>query len=525
VEGFIRLMRAGWVELSLTGGTPVFKTTPIGAAMAPAEELPAPTTIERRWRGFAIDQVTGCVFRSRDLDIPPLKQLPTGNDEQVVTWMPSVPTNWEDFGAVFAALEGEDEVIIGFDSSPECPLKRHAVVTVRDNSIEGLPSGAPAKLRSLILKAAKDALLESNAIPSAIEMVGERTSVPIVPAAVREAIFDQEDLIIDGSEHKRALQQLLQKAADRVIIHSTFITEAAAKAALPWLLQAAARGVRIDVLWGQNEERQTTASTRAEAEKLGAWITEAGRSNAITVHPFSTNSHAKIVIADNGKGGWSALLGSCNWLASSFDAFEVSVRLRDPSFVGELLTKMARLSVGQAGLWHNFATELTVLGRHVATLPRPSGRVVPMKILYGPDHADLVLEARDHAKRRLFVTSHRIGLAAKPMVLLPALSAAKQNGVSAHLYYGRTTGPLSGLAAAELGRELHKKGIDVSPVHQPRLHAKVLGWDDDSLSITSLNWLSADPPDYAPLYEIGVLIQAPKVTDFLIRRFQLLRTP
>jgi cardiolipin synthase len=58
-------------------------------------------------------------------------------------------------------------------------------------------------------------------------------------------------------------------------------------------------------------------------------------------------------------------------------------------------------------------------------------------------------------------------------------------------------------------------------VYTPRLHAKLLAWDDDALAITSQNWLSADPSDNAPLREIGVFINAPKVADQVIRLFQL----
>jgi hypothetical protein len=48
----------------------------------------------------------------------------------------------------------------------------------------------------------------------------------------------------------------------------------------------------------------------------------------------------------------------------------------------------------------------------------------------------------------------------------------------------------------------------------------VLGWDDDALAITSLNWLSADPSDAALYREIGVLVEAPRIADNFIRLFE-----
>jgi cardiolipin synthase A/B len=80
---------------------------------------------------------------------------------------------------------------------------------------------------------------------------------------------------------------------------------------------------------------------------------------------------------------------------------------------------------------------------------------------------------------------------------------------------------LSGVDSADLAREFAAEGLAIRPVHRPRLHAKVLGWDDDALGVSSLNWLSADPADSAPYREIGVLIEAPRISDSFLRRFEL----
>jgi phosphatidylserine/phosphatidylglycerophosphate/cardiolipin synthase-like enzyme len=188
--------------------------------------------------------------------------------------------------------------------------------------------------------------------------------------------------------------------------------------------------------------------------------------------------------------------------------------------VGELIRRLAGLSRGRPGLWHDLAIEIAVLGRRVENLPRGNGRTVPMRMLYAPDHARLVLEARDRVQKRIFVLSHRIGIAARPVSLLPILAAVKAKDIDAAIYYGRTTGPLSGADSADLTREFSKEGMAIRPVHRPRLHAKVLGWDDDALALTSLNWLSADPADAALNREIGVLVEAPKFAENFIRRFE-----
>lgn len=528
VEAFIRLMRAGWVEITATVSGLIFSATPLGAVNAPSEQLPAATVIEPKWRGFAIEQITGGVFRSRELDIRPPSRLPMTTDDQIVIHLQRSPLHAEgDLCEVFTAIEGEDELIVGVDRSPEKLIERFAVVTVRDDKIEGLPSRATPALRYLIQAKAKETVATlsktKNDGTTTVTVAPDPqppTPEPAEPRTSRHALYDHDDLIIDGPAHSAALDRAIRGASERLILHSTFITEARAQAILPALLQAAGKGVTVDILWGQDDVGGATSSSRAAAAKLQAAVAEARRSDSITIHPFSTHSHAKIVVADNGKGSWLALVGSCNWLASDFASFEASIRLRDPALVGELIHKLAALARGRPGLWHELAIDMTVLGRRVEKMPRGTGRTVPMRLLFAPDHAKLVLEARDRAKKRIFVLSHRLGIAGRPVALLPTLAAVKANNIKAFIYYGRTTGPLSGVDGAELTREFAKEGMAVRPVHKPRLHAKALGWDDDALAVSSLNWLSADPSDAALYREIGVLIEAPKIADNFIRLFE-----
>jgi cardiolipin synthase A/B len=207
-------------------------------------------------------------------------------------------------------------------------------------------------------------------------------------------------------------------------------------------------------------------------------------------------------------------------LASNFSSFEVSVRLRDPILVGQLIRRLAGLARGRPGIWHSIAVELTVLGRKVSLLPSSSGRKVPMRLVFGPEHTKLPLEARDRARKRIFVLSHRLGISGRPVMLLPMLAAAKANDIEAKAFYGRVTGPLSGPERADIVHEFAAEGVAIQPVHKPRLHAKVLGWDDDALVITSLNWLSADPPDASLNAEIGVLIEASQIADNFMRVFE-----
>jgi hypothetical protein len=66
-------------------------------------------------------------------------------------------------------------------------------------------------------------------------------------------------------------------------------------------------------------------------------------------------------------------------------------------------------------------------------------------------------------------------------------------------------------------------GIRIRAVHNPRLHAEMLGWDDDDLIITSQNWLSADPSDVDPRREIGVFIRSVGIARMTRERFESIR--
>jgi cardiolipin synthase A/B len=277
--------------------------------------------------------------------------------------------------------------------------------------------------------------------------------------------------------------------------------------------------VSVQVFWGHDDDANGNSSSREACDALRAAISAEGRADDIVVHPFTTGSHAKLLIADDGQGGWTAVVGSCNWLSADFESFDASLHMRDPEVVGELIGHLAALSVGPDGIWNRTAGDLTVLGRTVKCLPQPAGRVARIRTLLAPDHADLVLDARDRSIRRMLVASHRIGITGRPMTIVPALSAAQTKGVAVSLYYGRPTGFLSAADAAGLAIEMKRKGVDIRPIHQPRLHAKVLAWDDDALAVTSLNWLSADPSESAYRREIGFLVEMNKLADTFMRRF------
>ncbi len=246
VEAFIRLMRASWVEIRVAKAGLEFHPTALGLVQAPLDQLPAAMVTQPKKRSFAIEQVTGGVFRSRELDLRPSYRLPSVTEDQLVVQLPgSLVPSQGDLSEVFTAIEGEDELIVGIDRSAERLLERHAVVMVREGVIEGLPGRASPDLRNLILLKAAEAVAAAQRSkqpkPASPAAVVDDVAAPVSAAelvAPVQALYDGDDLILDGAAHRTALERMLRNARRRVIIHSTFIADHAVGALYPLLLGA-----------------------------------------------------------------------------------------------------------------------------------------------------------------------------------------------------------------------------------------------------------------------------------------------
>jgi cardiolipin synthase len=243
---------------------------------------------------------------------------------------------------------------------------------------------------------------------------------------------------------------------------------------------------------------------------------------AIKVHQFSTNSHAKIIVADDGTPNRHfAVVGSCNWLYSGFQSFEASVKIRDPLLCAEVIDLLAELSrAGQDGHWTPLTNHFARLAFDVRREATPSTGRAEGKLVFGHDHASYMRMARDQATSRIVVTSHRIGSAGRPAVLVPAMAAVERNNIDVKIYFGLPAEKGDGVRAADMTIEAKGAGIRIEPIYQPKVHAKLLAWDNDFVVISSQNWLSADPSESNPRREMGVFLRAPGVARRVIEKFQ-----
>jgi cardiolipin synthase A/B len=277
------------------------------------------------------------------------------------------------------------------------------------------------------------------------------------PEEVRPIIFQSSDLLFGGNAHEAALDGAIEKARHRIIIHSTFIATEKFGARKPLLVDAARRGVTIDIMWGEDEDRSLSRSTRTAVDQIRREVASIG---LLRLHPFSTGSHAKVLIADDGNPDRPfAIVGSCNWFSSGFHSVDVSLRVRDPIMVALVIEQAAELSRGTDGHWTELTNELARLAILIR-LNRPSGSALGRaSLVLGEQHAHYVRQARDEALRRMFVTNHRFSATGRPAVVIPAIAAAEARGVTGKLYFGTTSGGLKAEDAAAITRQAGVSGI------------------------------------------------------------------
>jgi len=519
IESVVRLMRAGWVEFSSSKEAMRFTSTSLGLTVAHGAELPhAPRRLVRSV-SFAVDCVSGTVFANRELLLHEDYVIRDREKSERIVRL-NVDTEKLDYDVqqVHRVLLEDDERFVALESLGERPSQRIALVTVRDGQVvDGLPNREVPALRAKIIEAAT---LEID--PASVPKVVDQVSTPIKEhsAPVRQIRFSKSDLILDGTRHEQIIKQILSTAASRVFIHSTFIRADVVEGLLPELIGAVRRGVRIDMLWGQSEDLEEVASSRRAIETLLSKEQVVEMGDSLRIHPFSTGSHAKIVVADSRReGGFLAVVGSCNWLTSPFKSYEASVVLRDPTIVADVVGVLANITHSHSGIWSDVTNELMRLTNQIASLPSTKNPNAKASVVIGAHHNRFVLDARDSAKDRIFVTSHRLGPVSESAIIAPLASAASDGAVKGSVFFGRNTGAVKYNTRKRIIAEAASDGVVIEVVESPRLHAKILAWDSDSVVISSLNWLSADPMDYAEPGEVGIFLSGAGLADAVVDDF------
>lgn len=520
IEGIIRLMRAGWVDLSEIKGRVTFRANAFGIVAAAKTELPKTFERIRRQINYTVDLVDGGVFRGREWYVYDEYALRERARKEPVVWIqPESFADVWDREEFYETLLEYDETLVSAD--PSGHSRKYVLVSVSNGSITGLPDRTLGNLRAAIIEAANSISPKALGDDHIFSTPGIGGPIKSKNLQERSIYFDSSDLVLDSDAHRKILKHILENANTHVYVHSTFIEEDKVLDWLPEIVAASKRGVKIHVLWGQNEDVPFIVSTRTSISNLTKNKEIQNLGDSFVIHPFSTGSHAKLILADSGKGGaYIAVVGSCNWFSSGFKSYEASVVLRDAQIVRDVARYFSDLSVGHNGIWSNLSTELVKISKSLRDVPVSPKANARASIVIGAHHESFVLRARDEAKKRIFAASHRLGPVSVASILIPIMTGAKAHAINANVFYGRTTGSVFGAREDVIVAEAALAGVSVNLIETPRLHAKVLAWDDDAVVITSLNWLSAASGDLQSLKEIGVFIEAKAVAEVIISNFK-----
>jgi cardiolipin synthase A/B len=223
-----------------------------------------------------------------------------------------------------------------------------------------------------------------------------------------------------------------------VIIHSTFLKAEDAKRLMPCIAKACRRGVEFSVFWGAEYDDETESRNADEAAKIMRIVGEnPDTANRFRIDMRTTGSHAKILLADTITGDWVAAIGSCNWLKSPFRSTEITILLREPAVVGDVMRAFQRI-IGRRGLSDTVASELELARKNLRTTEAGVEGNATIAVLSGDAHDKLIREASGKAERHFVVSSHRLGSTARPGAFLPSQAAARP-GVSVTLIYSIVT--------------------------------------------------------------------------------------
>ena len=148
-------MRVGWVELVRKDKTMLFRATTAGLRVVEHDRLPAVVMPISRWAKVAVEQLTGVIFRGRDLTLIGASRVAELESEGSLVVLPKpvespVPPVQED---ILGALLEEDETYVRCEfSATRWTTDQYALAEVHGDYIAGIPESAPEALRHRILE-------------------------------------------------------------------------------------------------------------------------------------------------------------------------------------------------------------------------------------------------------------------------------------------------------------------------------------------------------------------------------------
>lgn len=516
VAAISRLSRFRFASVLVHDGSHKFVASRLGAKLVSSgDPLPFYPKRSEAWVSFVIERVGGRVLAARDVRRIRERDLTDMLNGPKKHW----PVMMEVTGGVLdvgppAMIErigqfvtrSQDEKLAKIEPGTSSLSNEHIGVTVENGQTRDLPERAGAALRNLVITAAA-ARGQSRTYSVPPTFMTKQTGA-LSPVACD---FAADDIVIGGSAQRKLFTDLVQQAASRVVIHSTFLALNFVEPLLPVIREACSRDVTFDILWGAAHGDDAKVRYGEMALRLAELVRlDPVLRRRVRVGLRSTGSHAKLMLLDTRDGEWIGTVSSCNWLKSPFQSVEITTLLRHPQLVGRLANALQRMS-GDRGLADALAGELAIIARDLLQMRGATGSA-QINLIVGEDHDSVMRLASRDARKRFVIGTHKLGSTARPGALLPA-EAASGACPSVKVIYTTPTGPLKNRHVREMQLEATENGVCLIRLKTIPLHGKFLLWDSDDVVTTSLNWGSASTSETFPLGDIGVHIQAPGIAD------------
>lgn len=492
-ECLVNLLKVGWLEIAAAeggaAGSVSFAANARGRSVACLDELPYAFDIEKRFAALYVDRLTASVLDEEQLKIRHIDQV----DRSTTIVLGAEREKYDASPALFyesLALRPE-ECFERPLAHRVMSLAQFAIVEAIGSRVTGLPADAPARLAEAIV-----ARLPRKhwAQPDSLPATGGDAERPLTSRpSFRASAVTPEDILIGGRSHRLELKRMLADARSAVFVHSTFIG-GMIEAFIPDFVNAAEREVDVFLLWGERRDPLTEEPNQSEMKgRLGYSRIPVEWRDRIRLAKDPTGSHAKVLLADSGPdGSFEAVVGSCNWLSADYTALEVSVRLKDPALVQEVAGLLADLSRSPSGAWgrdvHTLLRIQDACRRRAAAAPPPGPGGAKAMLVFDDEHYAAVREARNSSASSAEVGCDLFGSAAETSVFVPLGMLAEEDGASVQVFYNRPTEAFASELDESIGRFASR---EVAIRHCPRLHGKFLAWNDETIAITSFNWLSA----------------------------------
>jgi phosphatidylserine/phosphatidylglycerophosphate/cardiolipin synthase-like enzyme len=545
IQIIIPLLRMGWIELDRSQNPTCVVITKNGLVAADRNELPPVLSSYSSNREYLIDPIGGKIvglLRYKNIGIYNylrIQELKAAGENLVVLKIDN-PHSFINEDSLLKEITYSHEVatiIDRFDSSPVD--KRFVIFNVSsDDGKESIDryynkynEWFDAATFDFIEKELKSLINDYKNDSKKTNLVDSLDNVKLdsqdrIPASF--SICDDDfDLVLGGGDHRKLFKDLISHAESYLIIQTTYIGGLwALDSLIDDLRGAADRKVRVTILWGKDDEEFNNTSEYKDT--LDYFNKELNSSQAKYIHlQEQCGSHAKFIISDHAKLGNVVVIGSCNWLYSSFDRFEASVLFKKNEIVKYFLALASRISAGKSGIHDATSNYISNLIYDIDADKKieSSLKTTYVEIVLKDQHYRYIQKAKNEALKRVLVLSDKISdVANRP--ILNALEECKANNKRA-FYSTFDTKVISKDSVNSMEKASLEKNIKLLRHNWNRLktnHSKVLAWDDNDLVISSLNWLSSNASisncNHELIHEIGVYLHSPKIAKRFIAFFE-----